>query len=262
MDELPDSACGQGAEVSRTAEKKLARIAAGSTLLCAMIGLHLVLVHTRGAARLPLMSTFALAVLLWAVVVTGYAFHALWSISQHRRHLLQESEKRDSLTGAFTAGHLRKRINQEYEHALKAGQAAPLGYIKISGVEEVNDAYGYTAGNIVLRGLAQVMMQRVPPGGILARLGGQEFAAFMPQTRLREAELALAAVRKAVTQYRLELGGRGAITGLNAVVGLAAYPCDGESSEEIIRAARKKAAQGLPAEQAEAQQGREPAAQC
>ena len=240
-----DSTGSREADHSARAEKKLARIVVGSTMLCALILAHLTLVW--GGGRLALATISLTAVLGWAVVVTAYAFHALWSISQHRKHLLDEAARVDSLTGAFTANHLYGLLEQEYDSAVKTGEPAALAYVKLRGVDKVNDMYGHAAGNIVLKGLAQVMLDGTPPGAIVARLGGQEFAALMPRTPARSAQGVLADIKKAIARYSLDLGERGTISGLDAVVGLASYPCDGASPQEIIRAAAGKASETQPA---------------
>jgi len=242
-----DSTGSREADHSARAEKKLAHIVVGSTMLCALILAHLTLLWG-GGGRLALATISLTAVLGWAVVVTAYAFHALWSISQHRKRLLEEAARVDSLTGAFTADHLYGRLEQEYDSAVKTGEPAALAYVKLRGVDKVNDVYGHAAGNIVLKELAQVMLDGTPPGGIVARLGGQEFAALMPRTPSRSAQKALAGIKKAIARYSLDLGERGTISGLDVVVGLASYPCDGASPQEIIRAAAQKASKTQPAE--------------
>jgi PleD family two-component response regulator len=62
----------------------------------------------------------------------------------------------------------------------------------------------------------------------------------MPETTAGEAEVVVKAIRKAIRDYRLELGKRGTVDFLNCKTGVAAFPAEAETPIEIIAVARQK----------------------
>lgn len=91
----------------------------------------------------------------------------------------------DSLTG------LSNRL--AYHEAIARGQLAGgevgacVAMLDIDHFKAVNDRYGHEAGDIVLRGFAEVAKRVVREGDLVARIGGEEFAFFFPETTLPQA---------------------------------------------------------------------------
>jgi len=225
---------------NRWVESKLRTIFLGSVGLCALI-VVLLMVLPRHVARVPwVLQVSLLPILLWALSVTAYAFRALWSVAQGRRVKLVDLLQRDPLTGAHNEACLLEQLKEESRRAMKTGVGAGFGFVRLAGLEKVNESFGHTAGNLVLREIAQGIRNIMGETGILCRLAGQEFVVFMPQTKLEVAERMLSKIRKHVEDYSLDLGKRGTIGGISASVGLAAYPVEGESGPDIIRAAQAK----------------------
>ncbi|MDP6438796.1 MAG: GGDEF domain-containing protein [Candidatus Brocadiia bacterium] len=229
------------------AESKLRGIFLASLVLCALIGGHLMFLTDYSADSRTVVRVALLPIMLWAFAVTGYSFHSLWCVAGKRKAKLQEIVRRDSQTGAYTDTYLFEGLDQERERAINDGVSAEVGFVRVCGVEDVNHAYGHAAGNLVLKELVQLMNDIVPPGGMVARLGGQEFVVLLPQTSPQEGEGVLKDIRDRVRKYTLDLGKRGTITGMEAGVGVAAYPSDGESPADIVRAAQDRVIVDLPA---------------
>ncbi len=49
-------------------------------------------------------------------------------------------------------------------------------FIDLDGFKDVNDIYGHDVGDHLIVAIAKTLSERVPPGGMLARMGGDEFA--------------------------------------------------------------------------------------
>jgi len=182
-----------------------------------------------------------LPILLWGVVVTTYAFYTLWVIAQQRKDRLRELSDRDSVTGAFTAACLEEELAKEKQRGLATGRLSAFAYVRFSRLEAVNRDYGFAVGNVVLKALFEILKDEVSPKGVVARLGGQHFAVLLPEVRPQEANIVLQGVPERTRAYRLDLGKRGQISGLDASIGTAAFPADGGSLEEITKAARARA---------------------
>lgn len=82
----------------------------------------------------------------------------------------------DSLTGIRNLTFLK----QEVESLVAARRTASLLLVGVDGMKAVNDRFGYTVGDSLLRELAHWLREHVGELGIVARLGGDEFAILLP----------------------------------------------------------------------------------
>ena len=221
-------------------ERKLRGIFLASAILCALIVLELVFLVGRADGIPILIRVSFFSLLLWSLTVTAYCFHTLWTIAQVRKTKVQELSRTDTISGAYTEDYFRVRLEEERKKALETSKAAAVAHVKVCGLEAVNETYGHTAGNVVLRDLVRIMTENVAAEAVVARLSGLEFLILMPGISLQSADAILHSVKGAVEGYRLDLGERGSIGGLRVETGLAAYPCDGETDADITWTAKRR----------------------
>jgi diguanylate cyclase (GGDEF)-like protein len=93
-------------------------------------------------------------------------------------HEAEQRAVRDPLTG------LRNR--REFERALGLGQKAPpiatLIYADLDYFKKLNDTLGHAAGDAALRQVARILEGAVRDKDLVARIGGEEFAVWMPHS--------------------------------------------------------------------------------
>lgn len=122
--------------------------------------------------------------------------HALSGEIEHRSRLEAELRRladTDHLTGALT----RRRLLEVGERIWSGGPACLL-MLDLDRFKRVNDDHGHAAGDAALLAFAAVCRARLRPGDAFGRMGGEEFAAVLPETGAA-AGLALAeALRRAV----------------------------------------------------------------
>lgn len=95
---------------------------------------------------------------------------------------------RDPLTGLINHRAFHKRLADE--SSSESGDAPDLAVVlmDIDNFRFLNDAYGHTTGDDVLRLVADVLRNRCPSPETLARFGGDEFALILSKPRLRGVE--------------------------------------------------------------------------
>ncbi|MEH6492384.1 putative bifunctional diguanylate cyclase/phosphodiesterase [Halopseudomonas sp.] len=103
-------------------------------------------------------------------------------------HKLRELAHTDSLTGLANRFHLREALNRAIEH----DQPLALLCIDLDRFKAVNDNYGHSVGDSILRVVARRLRSCVGENALIARLGGDEFAIALWSTNGVEAAQALA----------------------------------------------------------------------
>jgi diguanylate cyclase (GGDEF)-like protein len=226
-------------ELKRQVETRLRNVFIGCLVLLVFIVVHLSY-FAQGpggwtGARVSLVPT-----LLWALVVTTYAFHSLWRLARERGERLEQLAEHDTATGAYSYAFMREKAREVTEATGSLDSAAGFGYLKLSGIEGINDEYGHAVGNVVLRNVAAKLMDAAPEDAFVGRLAGQEFCVLAPG-REEQIEQILEKAAERVRSYELDLGQRGRIEGLGVLFGVCRASSHPASLEELVRQSRTDA---------------------
>jgi diguanylate cyclase (GGDEF)-like protein len=207
-------------------------------LLDVMMGLGVLVQLRAGRGAGQAFGPLQAPALLWALAVSAYAFFAWRRPAQGPQPAAGSTT--DPRTGLFTMDHLKSCLECERQRAQDSGVSAAVVYLDLANLDRVNHVFGFTVGDIVLKALARLMAEGVRPGDILGRVAGDEFMIIMPETTLAEALPVAESVRQAVADYRLDLGKKGVIDFMQCYAGMASFPLDGRSAEEVAAAARER----------------------
>ncbi len=111
----------------------------------------------------------------------------------------------DALTGFYNRRQLEERIKQETAKAKR--QKTPLCAIMtdIDFFKRVNDVYGHSAGDLVLKTVSKTIRSQLREYDIAGRYGGEEFALLLPFTRREEAIMVAERLRKAVENKKIDI---------------------------------------------------------
>jgi diguanylate cyclase (GGDEF)-like protein len=104
----------------------------------------------------------------------------------------------DHLTGLFNRHHFFALAPRELERARRYHHNIALLVIDVDYFKVINDTYGHDAGDTVLRNVAERMRRELRDADILARFGGEEFIALLPETNLTGALCVAERLRSAV----------------------------------------------------------------
>lgn len=112
----------------------------------------------------------------------------------------------DSLVKFDTLTGLLSRVHFLYTFGERRKKGGYLAIVDADHFKRVNDTFGHEAGDDALKYLATTMTQTVGNAGIVGRLGGEEFAIYLPGVQREQAQLIAAALGSALRnqtfQYR------------------------------------------------------------
>jgi diguanylate cyclase (GGDEF)-like protein len=147
--------------------------------------------------------------------------------------LLAQQAMIDSLTGLFNRAHFEQRLEAEVSLARRAGTNLSCLMIDVDHFKNVNDQFGHSAGDLVLRSLAQVLKDSCRTEDIAHRLGGEEFVALLPNTAAANATILAERLRQALANMRVTF--RGTVIQTTCSIGVADLTTSGEDG--ILHAA-------------------------
>jgi len=147
------------------------------------------------------------------------------------RRLLEEAALTDPLTGLPNRRAFERLFLEELKRAERYGYPLSLAVLDLKGFKAINDRLGHAAGDLALVRVAQALSKERRNGDRVFRWGGDEFAALFPHTGKEGAVRAAFRYARAIEGICLE----GLCLGVN--IGLATYPEDGMTTDELLSAA-------------------------
>lgn len=148
---------------------------------------------------------------------------------------LREQAIRDPLTNLFNRRYLEETLNREMSRANREKAPLCLIMLDIDHFKKLNDTYGHLAGDVLLRSLANLLLEKTRGSDIACRYGGEEFIVVMPGSPLVAARRRAEEIRQKFEKTTVMVDGHA----LSATVslGVASYPQNARSCEALIRQA-------------------------
>ncbi|WP_159873169.1 EAL domain-containing protein [Novosphingobium sp. 9U] len=140
----------------------------------------------------------------------------------------------DALTKLPNRAFFHEHLETAIERARQQGTALALVIFDIDNFKEANDTIGHDGGDALLRTFAARLSAYIGETGFVARLGGYEFAAFVP---IEDEALLHALVLPSLQDNPDGPEGDGPGIACEASAGAALFPRDGGTTDELLKAA-------------------------
>lgn len=119
----------------------------------------------------------------------------LWKMITDLREAKEKLEfqaTHDELTGLYNRRHMIRELERELNQSIRYGVALSVALIDLDQFKKVNDVHGHSAGDVVLRHVAENLKHHARTSDVIGRWGGEEFLALLPLNNLDSATHAVA----------------------------------------------------------------------
>jgi diguanylate cyclase (GGDEF)-like protein len=164
------------------------------------------------------------------------ASHLAVSLSNARMvQKLETMATTDGLTGLFNKRAMLDSAAQKVAAAARFDRKLAVLMTDIDHFKKVNDTYGHDIGDVVIRGLADILKRQKRNTDIVARFGGEEFVVLCEQTDEKGAMLLAERIREELgkTSFRTPKG----VLSVTCSIGVATFPEGGRDWESLFKAA-------------------------
>ena len=140
----------------------------------------------------------------------------------------------DGLTGLYNRQFFDTSMRREVKRASRYGLTFSLVLLGLDNFKEVNDHYGHQVGDAALTACSDIIRESVREIDVACRYGGEEFAIILPETERAGAFIVSERIRSDVEQLFRDQPFRNSKLDLSLSGGVAIFPIDTESEEELL----------------------------
>ena len=164
------------------------------------------------------------------------ASHLAVSLSNARMvHKLETMATTDGLTGLFNKRAMLEAGEQKIAAAARFQRDLAVLVVDIDFFKKVNDTHGHDVGDLVIRGLGEILKRQKRSTDVVARFGGEEFVVLCEQTDEKGAMLLAERIREELGKTTFRTPG-GALS-VTCSVGVATFPQGGRTWETLFKSA-------------------------
>lgn len=152
------------------------------------------------------------------------------------RETLHRQSIVDPLTGMFNRRYMDETLKRELSRAERKKAPLALIVLDLDHFKHVNDTYGHSTGDHVLKSVAQQVMESIRDGDLACRFGGEELVLILPECDAATAMQRAQKLCSAIALLDLHHGGHtlGMVT---ASFGVAEFPQHGRDATALLHAA-------------------------
>jgi diguanylate cyclase (GGDEF)-like protein len=148
---------------------------------------------------------------------------------------LQNLAIRDGLTGLYNHRTFYSLLEDELQRSQRHTRPISLLMLDIDHFKRVNDTYGHQAGDLILHGLGDLLMQQARAADRVCRYGGEEIILILSETDTEIAINIAERIRKTVEAHVFVIPDEKSVS-ITVSVGVAVYPEDANTKEALVAA--------------------------
>lgn len=180
-----------------------------------------------------LLNTFWGNLALSLVVTIGILFISNMTLGRYQRKL-EVMASTDKLTGAANRQVFEEYFHQALDKANLSQTPISVLLVDIDHFKKVNDSYGHSIGDLVLKTVTNLLRSQLKQQDILCRWGGEEFLVLLPEMDLSHAAELAERFRDSISQRELKVNG--VHIAITVSIGVAEYQ-KLEPAEDLIKRA-------------------------
>lgn len=162
---------------------------------------------------------------------------AIAIVNVRLHNMVKRQARTDTLTGLANRRAFDERLEDEIRRSSRYEHHFTLFMMDLDGFKRINDTYGHPKGDQALSLLGECFMKTVRDTDFIARFGGDEFVLILPETEKEIANKLAKKLSKTVAKFPFPWKSEKKPLPLTLTVGMASYPSDGKSAEDLITAA-------------------------
>jgi diguanylate cyclase len=145
----------------------------------------------------------------------------------------------DELTGLLNRRGFLERFCEMLVKAKSSSQEAPLSMalLDVDIFNKINEQYGHVTGDHVLVAVSEAIVANAGNDALVGRYGGDEFVIVFPGEEREQAFLKTEQIRQALSRRDLLAQDGKTIQGIDISGGVASFPVDGRTENELFRKA-------------------------
>ena len=143
--------------------------------------------------------------------------------------------RHDALTGLINRRAFEEEVEEVLDQTKGSERQHALCYLDLDEFKLINDSCGHSAGDEFIRQITAVLVGKVRPTDIVARMGGDEFAVLLTDCGADRAAIIAEDLAEAIRRVRFLWEDR--IYAVGASIGLVPISAESEGAEVVLKAA-------------------------
>lgn len=159
--------------------------------------------------------------------------------NSHLYEMVRHKSRTDSITNLWNHGFFQDQLSAEIDRLHNPNFPISLVMMDIDDFKKLNDTQGHHYGDTVLKEIANILKDSSRENDYACRYGGEEFAIILTQTSKEQALVIAERIRKRIADHALPASSQEHAIKTSVSVGIATFPHDASSKEDLIAKADK-----------------------
>ncbi|QKE27559.1 BvgS-like domain-containing diguanylate cyclase [Arcobacter acticola] len=141
-----------------------------------------------------------LIIIIFVSIITALIYRSNIKLNALNKELRKLSQT-DKLTSLYNRVKLDFILEKEIKFSQRYNSALTLAIVDIDLFKNINDTYGHTIGDIILKEFANILSKNIRETDYVGRWGGEEFLLIFTHTQSQNAQIIAENLRKIIEQY-------------------------------------------------------------